>query len=356
MEEKKLNIKFFDRSKNILKTLQNTVSRSDVGFSSQINGGQGEFNLQLSLPFDDFEEYSTSIQIGNIVEVRMSDENNQLGRLIYTGQITQYRAFDEQFGGVTLVLSGLVNIFTRGIFRTGSTVTRAYTATDVATIVRDVISQVNTEYGNFFSHTAQSIPDTGVSVDVTFESTTWFEAIQKCIELAGANYYWYVGADGVLFFKEYSTTSDHAFDTNRDISQITKEEDGERIVNSVSFVYNGGIENVQDAASITANGLRHIVISDDGVGNSTEANRIASERIAKDKNPLARITMGIKNTADLEAIKVGDTCNVLGYSSGVLPAVMRIQSISYTPEQIQVQIGEYRTLTNRLVDLILNTR
>lgn len=86
--QKGYNIKLYDLLGNFVKVLQGQYIMSDIHFSSQINGGQGELAVTLNVALE-----STIVEYNNIVKVYETDSNNSSGILIYTGVITSINRY-----------------------------------------------------------------------------------------------------------------------------------------------------------------------------------------------------------------------------------------------------------------------
>src|SRR5262245_40140998 len=77
--------------------------KNTPGFTSRINGGQGELVLDLAYPFDNFSE-GTTVDYMNIVKlyaVVLDDSTSpatQTSTLIYTGFVSRFEPYIESGG------------------------------------------------------------------------------------------------------------------------------------------------------------------------------------------------------------------------------------------------------------------
>jgi hypothetical protein len=90
MKAKNYNIKVYNLAGAYLRTFSPASIMNEVSFTSQINGGQGEFRALINIPFA-----STLITYNNIIKIYESDEINPNGRQIYTGIVGSLKRITE---------------------------------------------------------------------------------------------------------------------------------------------------------------------------------------------------------------------------------------------------------------------
>ena len=339
----------------LLKTWEDNVVVSVPSFSSQLRGGFSNCSLRLKLPFDDFDE-GTTIQYGNIVKIYEVDANNINGRIIYTGFISQYNPFfDANKEGVNIELLGLVSLLTRDYYKNGATFAVTETAQDPKDIFENIIDQANGVLpGTPFSYSGASIPTTGLSVTYTYTARSWIDALQDTYTLVGAGYYWYVGADGVVYLKQKPSTATHIFTIGKDVSALSVVKNGESMVNDSTVDYNGGTATDSDATSQTNFGKHSRYTDDQNTTDATTAGNIATAQVDDNKDLKISATIRINDLYDIENVKVGDTCKIRNLSSGSTTFTdnMQIVKIAYTPTYIDIQLEEIISFGNEFLKAI----
>ena len=162
------------------------------------------------------------------------------------------------------------------------------------------------------------------TVSYTFNVNTVLEGVNKCVELAPVNWYWYINqGTNVLEFKEKSDTPDHTFSFEKDIIDAKFEKRIEDIANVVYFTggdTGGGVNFYKKYTidgSIAKYGYKAIKYSDGRVTLTSTADTIANNILATKSEPELRVTLEILDNNndmnmgyDIESIQVGDVIAV----------------------------------------------
>jgi hypothetical protein len=339
---KKFAIKIYNKSATFQKNLSEDIIESDISFTQQINGGQGELLIDLAIPFDDIPSY---IALFNFVRVYEVDTSNPTGRLIYTGWVSQVVPFsDGSRNGVRVICLGLVSLLTLSKYKDGASFDVAQSSVDPSAIIADIISTFQTAYPPSAGfewigtdavtgiRAGSNVDAIGTNVTYTFQKLNWRDAIDIVFGLSDPGWYWFVDAGGDFFFKEKSATPDHTFVIGRNIQSIEVPKSIEEIINDVTVAYNGGTQNATDATSITAYGIRAEYIDRTADTNdATTALQIATKEVEDNKISKVEARMTINNTYDIESIRPGQTCQVLNYKkdANLFESNMLIVSTSY---------------------------
>lgn len=196
------------------------------GFTQNINGGLGQCNIKLARKFDDFGE-GNDVKLGNEVQIWVSDKDSgSMGRKIYSGFISKYEPFlDGIKEGVTITCLGYsAHLSHYPLMDSSSSYTKAFSSLDCSAIMKGLIDNYRLFYPysggqktgfhriNYTESSTGSINmNTGNVISYTFANNTIYEAIEKIRQFAPANWWWYIGADNLLQFKEKPKQPTHNF-------------------------------------------------------------------------------------------------------------------------------------------------
>ena len=326
-------------------------------FTSQINGGFGQCLLDLNLPFDDYGE-GTEVDFMNIVRIYVTDSNNTLGRLVYTGFISNYRPYisgGQQ--GVRVTLLGLVSLLSFAYYKDGSSFTVAHVSEDPSDIMKAIVDHFNSIYaGSLLSYDVGSttVDSVGVNVTYTFEEDKWFDAMQNAFGTVGAGWWWHIDKEGQLYLKEKPSSATHTFTIGRDIETIEVDKSAEKVVNKAHIKYNGNTADVDDATSITRFGTREVIISDDRIQDATTADQTGNQRVDDNKVEKIKAKITLNANYDLETIQVGDTCQILNMDKDqtTFNNNMLIVSVAYNFDKVTVELEEQNKFSIELQKFI----
>jgi hypothetical protein len=205
-----------------------------------------------------------------------------------------------------------------------------------------------------------STEDTGLTVTYQSDSKTVLESIERVRQMAGQDWWWFVDADNVFYFKSKPTTPTHLFTMGKDISAIEVIESASDIENQVLF-WNGlqttdanFIQKLYySGTSVTAYWQRLSKMNDSRITDTTTSDELATAYIETNKSPNVSITFTVKDNNfgqgyDIEKVKCGDTCRILNVADSALySGNFQITGISYTPEAIQVTVEDKKALVGR---------
>jgi hypothetical protein len=357
---KKYTLKVYDKAGT---TFLGTYGQlSDYSFSSTINGGVGE--LRISLPRK-FDEYNTDGTVALLDHIQLwVQDNDSNGVKIYSGYIDEIER--KVTGSQEVVIITCLGYTSRLGFSVDTDGTNAVikrNSQDPTAIIKDIIDKYIANYTNpFINYTASSTENTGLTV--TYQSDTKYcvESIERIRQMAGANWYWYVDADNVLYFKSKPTTPTHTFIMGKDISELTVKSVASDIKNALYF-WNG--LQATDAnflqkryyspSSIASYWERAEKNTDSRIEVNATALAYGDAFIEANKAPNSTITFQVKdnnfgNGYDIESVKCGDTCRILNVGdSDLYNGNFQITSIFYTPEYITVTVEDKLALTGRML-------
>lgn len=318
-------------------------------WSSVINGGQGQCVLDLNRPFNDFGE-GVTIRHGNIFKIYINDEASPLGRLIYTGVVSQYVSYsDGAAEGVRVHLLGLYSILQRTYYNAlapgGLNRNVTYTTTDPADMIKDTIDNWQTVTGSsLIAYDQGLINNTGQSSTIEFTSVKHSEQISGIVALAPSSWYWLINQDGQFVLSEKPSTPTHRFTLGKNVIDFNVQNTSEEIRNSVLVIHDSGTYEQQDAASVAAYGLYEYNEDVKGISNDAQAQPIAERILGEFKNPKQSIQITINDSYDIYSIQPGDTCKILNVptNSSLDFENLQIVKISYEENQATLELDSIR--------------
>lgn len=229
---------------------------------------------------------------------------------------------------------------------TGNT-TSLYSTTEVADIVRDVIDNYNSQ-GGVVTYDSNSIDDTGVTVTYQFVLATALEGVQKGLDLAPYNFYWYVDpATQLLYFKETPTTADHLFVLGRHIEDLELEASVENNKNVVYFSGGdtGGGENLfskySNADNIEALGRQRLERrSDNRVTVAATADAIGNSVLDQGDGEDYQSPLTISDEYyDISTINPGDVVGFGGFGNFIDQLLLQIARVERYPHYVVLTLG-----------------
>ena len=209
------------------------------------------------------------------------------------------------------------------IYSTTGNTEAPYNSYDPSEIMKSIVLDYN-DNGGRISYTVSSIDSTNSTVSYTFNVNTLLEGINKCVELAPVNWYWYIDqGTNTINFHEKSDTPDHTFSFEKDVIDAKFEKRIEEITNVIYFT--GGdlgsgtnfFKKYTIPESITKYGIKALKYADGRVTVTTTADTIANNILATKSEPELRVTLEILDNNndmnmgyDIESIQVGDVIAV----------------------------------------------
>jgi len=194
---------------------------------------------------------------------------------------------------------------------------------DPSDIMRTIMDNNFQQGGNVY-YNANSIDTTNSVTSYTFSVDTILAGVSKCVELAPANWYWYIDqGTNLIHFHEKSETPDHTFSFEKDVIDAKFEKRIEDITNTIYFTggdLGAGVnfyKKYTTPASITKYGIKAIKYADGRVTVTNTADTIANNILANKSEPELRVTLEILDNNndmsmgyDIESIQVGDVIAV----------------------------------------------
>ena len=178
--------------------------------------------------------------------------------------------------------------------------------------------------------------------------------------MVGANWFWRLSAENILYFKQYSTTPDHTLIMGKDIANMDIVENVDGIINY--YILWNGLQ-VDDehylskvyysGASVTSYWKRFEQATDGRLKDETYMDQLGEAFVTANKDVNKAITLVVKDNNygegyDIESIHAGDTIRILNTDdSDLYSGNLVVTSLTYTPEYVTLQIADSRTITSR---------
>jgi hypothetical protein len=225
--------------------------------------------------------------------------------------------------------------------------TTPFTLQDPTAILRSAMDSYISQGGTVvYDSTTTDL--TATTVSYTFNSATIVDAIKKCLELAPADWYYYVdpGTD-TLYFKQTATTATHKLILGRHLTSVRIRGSVEPIVNKI--IFSGGLSGATNIFtdyinqdSIDENNGRIFLrrMSDNRVTTQATADVLGNN--ALDEHPSAEntITFIVPDTSyDNSLFDVGETVTIEGYGNFIDSLILQITQKKPMPDFVELTIG-----------------
>lgn len=343
--EKRYIVKMYSKAGVYLGTKNPLKIKSDVSFKSVINGGQGECVIDINDPVDSFDE-GVTIDHANVAKIYQSDDVNSLApRLIYTGYVSKYEAYNaDKDEGVRVTLLGLVSMLSLSFFKNGASYTNTQTTVDPNAMMKAIVDHWASVSGlaAWIGYGGGHALDVGAVATKAFVDRRWSDAMADAFALGGGGRWWRIAEDGQLWHQPKPSSPTHRFNYDGHVIKSSIVKSNETVINDVEVRPGSPATNADysDSGSQTTYGLRTgDPISDATITDNTTRDAAGNGKIADGKTATVNATLTIGTSYDIESVKVGQTCSLLGMKKGSLtcPANLLITAVKYTPDSIEIQ-------------------
>lgn len=359
--QKKYLVKILDKDgSTLLKNIPHGSIRAAPTFPARMNGGLGECVIDYKTPFDVFGEGSI-IDIGHVMEVWAHDTANPLGRRIYRGAIQEYEPYIAgSKEGVLIKALGLASNLTFDIHMSSARSSYAvtYTTQDPEAIFKAAIDEyiagVNNPLVNYGVGSTQAV---GTLITQTYTDKTWFDVLEDVRTKAGAGWWWTVDADGIAYLLPKPSAPTHLFVVGKHIENGRFPKSGKNLKNKIRVTRTGGaVSEYTDAPSIALYEQRFKAISASDIGDANGSDQKGNTELGNNKSPKSKNTLIINERYDLESIKVGQTCTVLGSdeSSELFTPNMQIVGLTYSGSRVTLELEEHSNDLGLALDKFVN--
>jgi len=303
-------------------------SRTYKGFStdyafnsiqSNVNSGYGSLDFTIPREFDVLKSQDPQDLSGYELDVIAYDDQETSGITLFSGDVS---IVDRKLSGdgesvsytATTPLERIEKI---DLEDTDSIV--AYSSTEIATIMRDIIDKANFKAKKqILKYTTTSIATTSKSISITFSNSFVGDALKKVFQFTPSNYIFYIDTDKTVYLKAISTTPDHYFYMSKDITEITRNTDKTKIVN-VLKLWDGEasptvLRRYYSQSSIDTYGYSADAKRDGRFTTTAGALEYGTRQIYTQQAPNDQFTLDIIDSSgggyNIDNIKVGDSFKI----------------------------------------------
>lgn len=382
---------------------------TDPAFDWSINSGLSELTFRLPRSIRSFGE-GNIINYRNKVDVLVYDRDTELtvdtvqsfkwdgmkwdegfwdevgdfGWKLYSGFISKFTpSLDQSSEFVDVTCLGYGDELSRLMLEdSNGNTTIDYFSKDPSFIIRDIIEKQRSRGGTINFDSAE-IDDTNYTVSYSFNTYLAKEALDKVIELSPNGWYYRVGGNNVLTFKQISASADHTFFFDRDIISIQAEKSTENMVNVIYFT--GGddasgqiFRKYERLSSVQTYGRYEQKYVDRRVTDNDTIDILCNAKLDRGETPEVRTRLVIRDNNnsegigyDIESIRPGETCNLTATENSasslwdvmtwdedkwdfdfasVLGQVQQIHRVSYRPNSVELEISSKLPLVSRRVE------
>lgn len=214
--------------------------------------------------------------------------------------------------------------------------------------------------GGEVSYSSNTIDTTNSVVSYTFRFNTYLELIQKCVELAPANYYWFVDpAYNLLYFKQRGTSADHILIKGTHVITYSLERSLENVKNLVYF--SGGdigsgtnlMDSTSNASSIELYGPWLESITDNRVTDQDSADILMDSVISEKSYPEFTVEVFVSGEAyDDSSFIIGQIVQLKNTNDIVNDLLLQIQAIRQNKDGTVLTLGQLTpTQSKRIEDV-----
>jgi len=327
---------------------------SDPSFSAEVDGGLSPLTISLALPFD---YTGTDLTLGNTVETWCTRDDGTTAMLHAGFLETIEDDVSDGAQATTVTVTPYLKQLGSDYFRdddTGTTIAHTWTSTDVSTILSTIISKSIVRAGTFsrVHTTASSIQTSGKTISIQVGSETYLDAIRRVKGMGPGDWYWYVDAAGVFWYRNFDSGTKHVLTLGREIKRLSRTQDIQELKNTVDFWNSAdALDSVLAlerpaalSASQTAYGRRVEQITDSRIDDADTAKSLADRFIREREQPLVTISVDVLSDAndprgyDIESIKPGDTCEVRNLPS-LAGQALSITRVDYRPDGVSLTLA-----------------
>ena len=282
-------IKSYDKDHALKQTVNPKIIKNRISFSSQINWWQGQFILSLDLPVD-----NTDFIQWDIIEINSLQEDWSL-ILIYSWFVDDIITKATNFESIDLKINWIFSFFSRFYYEESSDYSISKTD-DPADIVDDIITFFNTKY-NLLTWDTELL---WTSVTYNTDNTDLFKFMNDLKDLS-SNYYWFLGQNNILEFKEIPSSAKNIFTYKKDLFSITENLDWIWIRNRLILKYSWGQKVYNDASSQTTYWIREKFENKTEIWNVTSADEYAVKFFEENAQPKKKIKIQVNKNFTLKS-------------------------------------------------------
>lgn len=358
IKQKNFLIKIYDSTGT---TLQKTLTKikNVPTWTEKLDNIPSDTNITLNEKFDVIPSYVDLLNVVKIYEISL---DNPSGVLVYTGYISEIRP-KLNTGGSEIELGirhigDLLSCFyfdDSGTGYTGDWTITYSVATEIKTIVEDIVDHFREEYGTLVDY-SDSIDTTSIQISYQYNQLKHIDAIIETVAFTDQAWHWYIDQAGIVHLHESSTTADHTFTIGKDVEVLELCKTVEKIENYSKVVAGAFTSNYSSPASIAIYNIRAKYTDDSAIQNQNSADKRAIKEIVDNLSSIVTGKLKVNSLYDLPSITVGDTCKLVNQNNttSIFDDNMLIVGITRGWDYVELELGINRSDIARTLDLFLN--
>lgn len=344
--QKEYIIKLYDGSMNFRKVLPASLVTNDISFSESINWGQGELVLNINLPID--TDYFDNVRF---CKIYLSTNSGIDNKIVYSGRLSKMsRTFSNNKENIKATFLSMYTLLNDIYFEQGGDLTFQIEDTP-DNIIKTIIDYFDTKYPNILSYTNSSIDSYGSTVYLEFDEIKCGDALKSVIN--ELDYYLFVWADGVVYFKPRPQTATHLLTYEKDITALTIPEDYEQVANAVraAYGYVWGTHTwvtdlAEDNTSIAKYWRKELIITNEAIYWETAAELYRDSYLANYKDWKKNLSLTVNTLYPIENIHPGDTIKIRNLWIDI--DNLQIAQVNYTYEQVVLTLEYYTNISDQI--------
>jgi hypothetical protein len=290
-------------------------------FTWNINSGLGQMTINLAKPINNFSE-GNEVAVNNRIQTYILDNDNKLGTKIFDGKVLSYEINVDENGIQNVVINAFSHTYSlaNSLVKNGSSTTIAYSTTNIEDIIKDLL----TKYAGIITYTANSISMGAGAYTYTFKYITYLDALDKCLELCPAYWYWYLDASNIFWLQPIDwDTVNHTLYLGKEVNGLTAKKSIENLYNAVYFLgaESGGSNLYKlytNSSSIDEYGQRDYQMRDTRVSNTDTAQAMANKFLTENDYANFELTCTVLDNSidsnkgyDIESFKPGQIVKII---------------------------------------------
>jgi len=340
-----------------------TTPKNKVGPGSLINHNYRVdivTSAQEDLPYNDSDDDTYDDSAGNPY-ISVSGGS---GAVKFTGFISNIRLNYGAEENVVITITSFGFDLDQYLVESGGDTRVAFNSYDPSDILKDGLDAFTVASGSPITYDVSSIDDTSTTVSYTFNTNTYKELVEKVIELAPSDWYYFLDpGSNLVYLKERPTTVDHYFYLGKHIEKLDLESS---ILSSFNdSVFSGGEDPLNPGENIyvrytetPASNTRRVlqVSSDNRVTTESGGTLIATGEVERNNQIIYTTKISIlAATYDINTIQVGQLIGFRNFDNYVDAIELQIVKTNYQEDRIVLDVGTLLPSVNkRLEDLRRN--
>lgn len=238
----------------------------------------------------------------------------------------------------------------------GGDTTVPFNSTDPGQMIRTALPRFTADGSGdtFTTFDNSTVQLTGIPTSYTFRANTYLELLQKAVQLAPSDWYFYVDlGSNLIYFKAKDAQPTHTFYLGKHIKDLNMRSYIGDVVNDVLFTGGGDPALFKRYTVAPLAGTRRGLsrLSDNRVELEASADILSNGEIDEKKAMQYRSTIAILDkTYDIESINVGDTVNFRNFDNYIDTPIMQIVALNYTPDVVTLQLDTLPQSTNKRLE------